>query len=193
MFDIPCVIFAGGKSSRMGEDKSLLPFAGFSTLTEYQYVRLGKIFTKVYISCKNKSVFSFDANFIEDKKVSSVFAPTLGFVTLFDTLSAEKIFVLSVDTPFVSQREIEKIILADNSASDAVIAKTDEGVQPLCGIYSKNLQAKFLQMLHENNHKLGSLLKNSKTSYVYFPDSKPFLNMNHPKDYQKALEILTHY
>ncbi|HIP14156.1 MAG TPA: molybdenum cofactor guanylyltransferase, partial [Sulfurimonas autotrophica] len=27
MFDIPCVIFAGGKSSRMGENKTLLPFA----------------------------------------------------------------------------------------------------------------------------------------------------------------------
>ncbi|UCN00260.1 molybdenum cofactor guanylyltransferase MobA [Sulfurimonas sp. SWIR-19] len=193
MIDIPCVIFAGGKSSRMGKNKALLPFAGFNTLAEYQYRRLSKIFSNVSISCKDKSVFSFDANFIEDKKVSSVFAPTLGFVTVFDTLGAEKIFVLSVDTPFVSQREIEKIILADNSAADAVIAKTDEGVQPLCGIYSKNLQAKFLQMLHENNHKLGYLLQNSKTTYVYFPDTKPFLNMNHPKDYQNALKILTHY
>ncbi|MFY4863348.1 NTP transferase domain-containing protein, partial [Aliarcobacter butzleri] len=25
-FEIPCVILSGGKSSRMGEDKSLLPF-----------------------------------------------------------------------------------------------------------------------------------------------------------------------
>jgi len=66
MFNIPCVIFAGGKSSRMGENKALLPFAGFETLTEYQYTRLSKIFSSVYISCKDKSIFSFDANFIED-------------------------------------------------------------------------------------------------------------------------------
>ena len=193
MTDIPCVIFAGGKSSRMGENKALLPFAGFATLAEYQYVRLCKIFSNVYISCKDKSIFSFDANFIEDKKVSSVFAPTLGFLTAFDTLHAKRIFVISVDTPFVTRTEIQQLILADNAAFDAVIAKTEEGIHPLCGIYSKTLQAKFLQMLHENNHRLGTLLNDSKTSCVYFPDTKPFLNMNHPKDYKKALKILTHY
>ncbi|ADN10131.1 molybdenum cofactor guanylyltransferase MobA [Sulfurimonas autotrophica] len=193
MLDIPCVIFAGGKSSRMGEDKALLPFAGFNTLTEYQYTRLSKIFSSVYISCKDKSIFSFDANFIEDDKSSSVFAPTLGFITIFNALDAKKIFAISVDTPFIAQKEIQNIVLADNSLYDAVIAKTDEGIQPLCGIYTKNLKPKFLQMLNENSHRLGHLLKKSKTTYVYFPDTKPFLNMNHPQDYKDALQILTHY
>ncbi len=194
MLDIPCVIFAGGKSSRMGEDKALLPFAGFSTLTEYQYTRLSQIFSNVYITCKDKSKFSFNANFIEDENNTSVFAPTFGFISAFHTLDVQRIFVFSVDTPFITQKEIQKIVLADSSvSSDVTIAKTDEGIQPLCGIYHKTLQAKFSQMLKENNHKLGYLLKNSKTSYVYFPDKKPFLNMNHPQDYKKALEILTHY
>lgn len=193
MLDIPCVIFAGGKSSRMGEDKALLPFAGFDTLIEYQYTRLSKIFSSVYISCKDKSKFSFEANFIEDDKSSSVFAPTLGFVSIFNTLHVKKFFALSVDTPFIAQKEVQKIVLADNVDADAVIAKTEEGLQPLCGIYSKNLKAKFSQMLSENHHKLGYLLKNSETTYVYFPDTKPFLNMNHPHDYKKALQILTHY
>ncbi|MDQ1268445.1 MAG: molybdenum cofactor guanylyltransferase, partial [Campylobacterota bacterium] len=71
MFDIPCVIFAGGKSSRMGKDKSLLPFGTFDTLTEFQLNRLGKIFKNVYISCKEKSKFNFEAEFIEDIKTSS--------------------------------------------------------------------------------------------------------------------------
>ncbi len=193
MLDIPCVIFAGGKSSRMGEDKALLPFAGFDTLAEYQYTRLSKVFTTVYISCKDKSKFNFFANFIEDDKSSTVFAPTLGFVTAFNTLHVKKFFALSVDTPFITQKEIQKIMFADNIDADAIIAKTEEGAHPLCGIYTKKLQNNFLTMLKENNHKLGFLLKKSKTTYVYFPDSKPFLNMNHPKDYKKALEILRHY
>ena len=193
MIDIPCVLFAGGKSSRMGEDKALLPFAGFDTLTEYQYTRLCKIFTTVYISCKDKSNFSFHANFIEDEKNASVFAPTLGFVSVFKTLQLEKFFALSVDTPFISQNEIQKIVDAITPDADAVIAKTQEGMQPLCGIYTRNLEKNFLQMLKENSHKLGQLLKNAQTTSVYFSDSKPFLNMNHPQDYKKALEILTHY
>ena len=95
MFDIPCVIFAGGKSSRMGEDKALLPFSTFDTLTEFQHSRLSKIFNNVYISIKDKSKFNFEATFIEDVKVNNIFAPTAGFVSVFKELKDEKIFVLS--------------------------------------------------------------------------------------------------
>ena len=190
MLDIPCVIFAGGKSSRMGEDKALLPFAGFDTLAEYQYTRLSQIFSKVYISCKDKSKFNFLANYIEDEKESDIFAPTLGFISAFNTITEEKFFAVSVDIPFVTEKEIQKIVLANDDFHDAVIAKTDEGIQPLCGIYSKNLKNDFLQMLQNKKHKLGYLLQKSKTAAVYFPDNRPFLNMNHPRDYKKALEIL---
>ena len=190
MFNIPCVIFAGGKSSRMGENKALLPFAGFETLTEYQHNRLSQIFSTVYISCKESSLFNFEANFIEDEPLSAVFAPTLGFLSVCDALAVEKFFALSVDTPFISETEISQIVLADTKESDALIAKTDEGIQPLCGIYTKRLRNDFLQMYQQNNHKLGQLLKKINTTYVYFPDTKPFLNMNHPQDYKEALEIV---
>jgi len=194
MLDIPCVLFAGGKSSRMGEDKALLPFAGFTTLSEYQYTRLCKIFSNVFITCKDKSKFPFEANFLEDDKRYGLFAPTLGFLSAFNTLDTQKIFVMSIDTPFITQQEIQKIVLADKATlSDITIAKTDEGIQPLCGIYSKKLQNSFLQMLQNDEHKLGYLVKNSHSTYVYFPDAKPFLNMNHPEDYKKALQFLSHY
>jgi len=57
------IIFAGGKSSRMGRDKALLPFGGYDTLTEYQYRRLSKIFNRVYISTKNDK-FNFNGQFL---------------------------------------------------------------------------------------------------------------------------------
>jgi molybdopterin-guanine dinucleotide biosynthesis protein A len=190
MFDIPCVIFAGGKSSRMGEDKSLLPFGGFNTLTEFQLSRLHKIFKNVYISCKEKSKFNFRADFIEDIKTSSTYAPTAGFVAVFEYLTCDKFFVLSVDTPFVCKNEIEQLINADKSICDATIAKTASGMQPMCGIYNRSISEKFNQMFKEENHKLGYLLKNSKTVFVDFEDEKPFLNLNHPHEYQEALSLL---
>ncbi len=190
MLDTPCVIFAGGKSSRMGEDKSLLPFAGFSTLTEYQYTRLSKIFTTVYISCKEKEKFTFRANFIEDIHTDAIYAPTVGFVSAFKALKEEKFFTLSVDAPFVDDAVIQKLFLEDNDNYDATIAKTEDGVQPLCGIYHRSLESKFLTMLHKNSHKLGFLLKNTHTKFVSFENSKAFLNLNHPQEYQEALSLL---
>ncbi|MEA2099764.1 MAG: molybdenum cofactor guanylyltransferase MobA [Campylobacterota bacterium] len=193
MYDIPCVIFAGGKSSRMGEDKSLLPFGDFDTLTEFQLSRLNKIFKTVYISCKDSTNFDFKANFIEDIKTDSIYAPTAGFVAIFDKLKDEKFFVLSVDSPFVGESEIKEIILNDNKEVDATIAKTEFGIQPMCGIYHRSLESKFTEMLESNNHKLGFLLKSSNTTFINFENEKPFLNLNHPHEYEEALNFLQNH
>jgi len=189
MITTPCVIFAGGKSSRMGEDKALLPFASFSTLAEYQYSRLSKLFTSVYISCKESSLFPFEANFLEDIR-SDIYAPTIGFHTAFEKLQSDSIFVLSVDAPFVDESIIQRVFEQDKEDYDATIAKTPQGIQPLCGIYHKSLEKEFQTMLKTNNHKLGLMLKNANTHYCSFEDTQSFLNMNHPEDYTKALSLI---
>jgi molybdopterin-guanine dinucleotide biosynthesis protein A len=192
MLQIPCVIFAGGKSSRMGEDKALLPFAGYSTLTHYQYQRLSKIFQTVYISCKDTSLFTFEANFIEDDKNRDIYAPTAGFVAAYKAIADERFFAISVDSPFIDKSIIAKLIKCDSKNADATVAKTAEGIQPLCGIYHRSLEAKFQTMLENNNHKLGLLLKNAKTTFCPFEDTDLFLNMNHPEDYKKALALINY-
>jgi molybdopterin-guanine dinucleotide biosynthesis protein A len=192
MLDMPCVIFAGGKSSRMGEDKALLPFSSYKTLTEFQYSRLRKIFKTVYISCKDKSKFNFDAPFIEDVKTSDIFAPTAGFVAIFKTLHTDAFFALSVDAPFVNETIIQELIQSDVAQinADASIAMSSHGMEPMCGIYHRSLEAAFNTMLNEDNHKLGLLLKSSKTNFVQFDDKEAFLNLNHPHEYQEALTLI---
>ncbi len=190
MLNIPCVIFAGGKSSRMGEDKSLLPFSSSSTLTQFQLSRLNKIFKTVYISCKESSKFDFKANFIEDIQSKNIFAPSIAFISIFEKLSVEKFFVISVDSPFISKAIIDEIFANDDKSFDATIAKTINGIEPMCGIYHRSMQAKLMLMVEKDNHKLGQLLKNSKTNYINFENTKLFLNINNPSEYQKALTLI---
>ncbi len=189
MLQTPCVLFAGGRSSRMGTDKSLLPFGGFETLAEFQYIRLSKIFSHVYISCKDKSTFPFNAEFIEDSKISNTYAPTLGFISAFESLG-ESFFALSVDSPFVDEEIIKKLLKMDRKNDDATVAKTIEGVEPLCGVYHPSLHLHFQKMLMKKQHKLGVLLKNSKTQFINFKEKEKFLNLNHPCEYKKALRII---
>jgi molybdenum cofactor guanylyltransferase len=187
MFAIPCILFAGGKSSRMGEDKSLLPFGGFPTLSEFQYNRLKKLFEKVYISTKTADKFDFDADFILDPP-NVDYAPTAGFVSTFRELLEERIMVLSVDTPFVDESVFQILLDFDTPQTDAVIAKTAEGSHPMCGIYHRSLLGEFERMLHEGDHRLGKLLASSATRFVDFSDEAPFSNLNHPDEYQEALK-----
>ncbi|MDD5159910.1 MAG: molybdenum cofactor guanylyltransferase MobA [Sulfuricurvum sp.] len=187
MFSLPCIIFAGGKSSRMGEDKSLLPFGGFSSLSEFQYERLMPLFQSVHISTKSADKFDFNANFILDPAEVD-YAPTAGFVSALRMLDEDRIMVLSVDTPFIDERVFQTLIDADSGELDAVIAKTQTGSHPLCGIYHRSLLKEFERMLAEGDHRLGKLLSNAKTLYVEFSDEEPFANLNHPHEYKDAYE-----
>ncbi len=182
-FQIPCVIFAGGKSSRMGRDKSLLPFRDHSTLAEYQYRRLLPIFKEVYFSAKENK-FPFDAPLVADG--TDIFAPTSGLLAAFENLRCD-FFALSVDTPFVDEETIQKVITAYRKLdAEAVIARSPSGSHPMCGIYTTKLKPKLEKMVEEENHRLGYLLKNADTLFVDFKEDAPFFNMNTPAEYEIA-------
>ena len=192
LYTIPCILFAGGKSSRMGEDKALLPFGGAPTLAQFQYERLEEVFQRVYISAKDESKFEgYDAIVIEDDLCADVYAPTAGFANIFRQLKAENaIFVLSVDTPFVTKEIIDKFLKVPNSSSyDAIIVRTPSGIHPLCGIYSRSLEKPLFDMLLDGNHKLTKLLEVSNVFYIDIEDEYALLNLNSPSDYEKALKI----
>ena len=183
MHNIPCVIFAGGKSSRMGRDKALLPFGG-SSLACYQYNRLQKIFDQVYISTKDKK-FDCNAKVIIDS--FTIYAPTPAFLDIFKKF--DEFFAISVDTPFVDIKTIDKIIevAKNNPKKDAIIAKTDFP-HPLIGIYRKSILSTFKKEIKKQNYKLNSLLKKADTLFVQFKEEEPFFNCNYPEDFQEALK-----
>jgi molybdopterin-guanine dinucleotide biosynthesis protein A len=183
--DIPAVIFAGGKSSRMGKDKALLPFGGYDTLAQYQYKKLKKIFENVYISTK-KNKFDFKAPLILD--TYEVNSP-LGAIISVLQYTQKPTFILSVDAPFVSKDIILQLISHNDTYNLATIAKSSQGLEPLCGIYNPSFIPIAQKQISQNNHKLNYILKNHNITTVYFNDTKAFLNLNYPSDYETALKI----
>jgi len=183
-YDMPAVLFAGGQSSRMGRDKTLLPFAGYRSLSEFQYARLGRLFQTVYISAKNNK-FDFQAHIIEDNyEVSS---PLVGIISVFETLDEDEIFILSADAPFVDEKVIDTLMQYRNE-HDAVIARTASGKQPLCGIYRRSILSIAQENLKSDEHRIGKLLSKADTKFVFFEDETAFSNLNHPHEYKEALQ-----
>lgn len=189
LHDKVAVIVAGGKSSRMQQDKALLPFAGFASLAEFQYRRLSKLFSKVYISSKiNK--FDFDVEIIVD--VSEQSSPLVALVSIFETLKVEEVFVLSVDAPFVSAGVIEKLYEVFNTDDDIVVVKSTEGIEPLCAIYQRSFLPKALEALRKNEHRLQSLFEKLKVQEVFVEDIESFMNLNYPEEYECAKKMVEH-
>jgi len=180
-----CVIFAGGKSSRMGVDKALLPFRGFGSLAEYQYNRLSELFDRVYISAKSNK-FDFDVNIITDYYRDS--SPLVGLVSIFETIDIDEVFVLSVDAPFVDMAIIKKLYTNSMPFKDVIVASSSNGIEPLCGIYKRSILPKAKEFLEKNNHRLQALLKELDTQKIIFTQKDAFANLNYPDEYQKALK-----
>lgn len=189
-FSLPCVIFAGGKSSRMGRNKALLPFGDAPTLAEFQFNRLSPLFESAYLSVKSPDLFPQHFPMIADEPTEKSYAPTAGFVAAFRTLTAERLFVLSVDTPFVGPGIVSRLLEADTPHVDAVIARTGSGIHPLCGIYHRRLLPRFEAMAASGEHKLGKLLHNSNTVFVDFDNESDFANLNYPEEYEAAVMFL---
>ncbi len=185
--DIPLVIFAGGKSKRMGQNKALLPFASSPTLTQFQLQRFQSHFKKVYVSCKEKSLFDFKAYFIEDfyKDISS---PIVGFFSVLKSLDEDIVAILSVDTPFVTYEIYEKLLRYINHF-EAVIPD----YHPLCGVYKKDLLPILEEMIKENRHSLKKLFEKIEVKKVRFSDESLFENLNFFHEYKRALKSFKYY
>ena len=188
-YNFPAVILAGGKSSRMGEDKALLPFKTYSTLCQYQYEKLQKIFSTTYISTKTDK-FDFITNqntLIFDNDTNS--SPMIALQSILNTIKDQYCFIIPVDMPTLSDNiffTITNNFL--NTPSDVVIAKDILGkTHNLCGIFHKNILPTIKILLNQDIHKIGALLKSVDTTIIQFDTTKEFANLNTPIEYQKLL------
>jgi len=182
------VIFAGGKSSRMGRDKALLPFGGYSTLAEYQYRRLLPLFDRVVLSSK-KAKFPFDAPLILDRD-SDRSSPMVALASVLAAGSGAPIFVLSVDMPFVDASLIEKLYatLANHPKSQVVLAHSTRGAEPLCALYRHKLLPEVETLLRKDEHRMHALIESVKSMEVHCDREGVFANLNTPQDYQRYKE-----
>ncbi|MDD3342722.1 MAG: NTP transferase domain-containing protein [Sulfurospirillaceae bacterium] len=184
---LPCIIMAGGKSSRMGTDKALLSFGGFPTLTQFQLARLEPHFKSIHVSTKSKNKFDFEASFIEDISAYNESSPLIALLSILEQFSSP-VCVLSVDTPFIPVTVFQKLFENLDAQTDAIIATSPSCSHQLCAIYAPSLKDKIAIALSHNEHKIRTILKEAHTKFISFESDEPFLNMNYPQEYEDAKE-----
>jgi molybdopterin-guanine dinucleotide biosynthesis protein A len=190
-FEITCVILSGGKSSRMGEDKSLLPFSSSKTLIQYQYDRLKPYFKNIYISSKVDKFDFLEKEFLILDENKDIFSPILALDTIFDKFKNQKIFIITVDTPLVTIDSISKLI-EESQNYDICIAQTEK-THNLCGVFSSNISLTIKNMIETDIHKINYLIKNNNYNIVNFSDNSEFININNQDEYQESLEYISLY
>src|ERR1700733_7227794 len=133
-------LLAGGKSSRMGENKAFVSFHG-QTLLDRALAALRAV-------CGEVTIVGDPAIFGEHGPVVPDLFPGCGPLGGIHAALAQSSFdlniLLAVDMPFVSA-ELLRFLLreAENDASSALVTvpRTGRGLQPLCAVYRRGFAA----------------------------------------------------
>ncbi|MFT2640218.1 molybdenum cofactor guanylyltransferase MobA [Helicobacter pylori] len=188
--DIPCVLLAGGKSSRfitnnIQINKALMPFESYFSLLEHQYTRLLKLFKKVIISAKKS--YELNAPYLLERE-SDLFSPLFGIYNAFLTLQTPYIFFIPIDTPLVSFESIKTLCGIKNFS--VVYAKSPTKEHYLISLWHQNIFNALSYALKTQNYRLSDLVKNTSSIAMHFNKEEEFLNLNTLKDYELAVHIL---
>ena len=130
------VIQAGGMSSRMGEDKALKIFLG-KPLIQRVIERMTPIADEIIVTTNRPAEYAFlNLRLVPDLKPGR--GALGGLYTAIASAAHPLVVVVACDMPFASQMFFEGARrLMVKEEADVVIAKTDEGYEPLHALYRR--------------------------------------------------------
>ena len=155
---ISLVIQAGGKSSRMGESKVLMPFLGVP-LIQRVFERTNEIAQEVLIVSNDPEELEFmDVKLVSDSIPGK--GAIGGLFTAMDKASSELVAVVACDLPFVSAAILkEGARLLDLTGADVAIPRVNgDFYEPLHAVYRRQTcKTAILQAIQADQRRLISL------------------------------------
>jgi|UniRef100_A0A7V2ZLE5 molybdopterin-guanine dinucleotide biosynthesis protein A len=195
--DITGVILSGGKSSRMGVNKSFLKI-GEQTIIEKMVNLMKSIFKEVIIITNSPNEYSFlQLPMYED--VYKWKGPLAGIHSALTHSTTEKIFVISCDVPLMTE-EMIKYIVDYRSDKPIKFCEAAGYHQPLVGVYSKFLIDKIEKVIRDDeftDKSFHQFLKNVDAEVIH-PERLPFykdelfFNVNKPEDFENLKKYFNH-
>lgn len=194
--EITSVILAGGKSKRMGRDKSLLKL-GDKTLIEHVVDAIRPYVKSVLIVTNNEDKYRFIKNvsFIPDIKENQ--GPFIGLISGIKTIDTKWCFATSCDMPLLDGNIIDYLWIRKNGF--IVSPFSLDGYEPLISLYSKDILPFAEEVMTDNirsinkfitkMEKLGYVDKIDKGNLLEIFDEKIFLNINDHDNYLRLLEV----
>jgi molybdopterin-guanine dinucleotide biosynthesis protein A len=182
------LVLAGGKSTRLGQDKTAVVHAG-RTLLERTARLLAPHVEQVYISCRHPERLPADWPVLVD--ATERIGPAGGIMTALGRLGGP-IFVLACDLPFMHADLIRRLIAARNARpyGSVLTAWRLEGsdyVENLVAIYESGALPLMEQGVAQGIFKLGRLVPAELRHTIPYTEKErdAFFNVNHPEDLRR--------
>lgn len=199
-------VLAGGKSSRMGRNKAMLPWpgaeAGGGTLLSHAVDRVGKVCASVQICGQVRDLEGFSAGpglaCLPDSLPDA--GPLGGIVSALEQSTTDWNLFLAVDLPLVPAAFLQSLLTrvrTDGEAPCCVIPTLDGQPQPLCSLLHRSLAVALRCALEAGKYKVMLAIQTAGrrmdlwevqelTAMDNLPPREWFLNVNTPTEWNDA-------
>lgn len=189
------IILAGGKSSRMGEDKALMRF-GDRPLLQRVIDELRPHFDDLILVTNQpeRHLALEDVRIVTDVEAGQ--GPLGGIFAGLLASRGRHNLVVGCDMPFLNHLLLD-YLWSLRTWGDVVVPLTHEALAPICAVYDREVLPTIAEALAQGERRVMGLYPRLKVHYVredellpYDPDLRSLQNLNTPEDYAQALSTL---
>ena len=196
------IILAGGGSSRMGTDKSMLPIKGQSMI-EAICEQLRGSFEQILISANEVDKYAFLGYEVVPDKVPEQ-GPLMGIASALEASANELNFVIACDIPKINPACVSRMLTeAVESQADIVVPTTqkrevsktekrdtqyairDTRYEPLFAIYRKTALEAINKTLSSGKRKITDVFTLCTVKHIELDDTDWLINLNTMADYEE--------
>ncbi len=197
--DTTGIILAGGKSTRMGVNKSFLKI-GDTTIIERITDLMKSVFTNVILISNTPEEYKF-LNIPIYEDVYKGRGPLGGIHSGLINSETDSNFIVSCDLPLMNRETIYHLVNTE-SGKPIKVYRTKGFIQPLPGMYDKRLSDALDKILRGENaegkdrrNKLLTFIESAEAEIINSEDAignteNTFLNINTQEDYNNLLAMI---
>lgn len=188
---VKALLLTGGKSTRMGQDKSFLEYHARPQIN-FMYDLLKAFVDDVYISCKTKEDYP---GFPEDSYLPDRFhglGPLGGIMTAQATDAKCAWLTVAVDLPFVDKKALKFLLDNRNPFKAATAFKSNfkDFPEPLMSIYEPHSRHRIFKFLGLGYSCPRKVLINSNVELLDQQNPRWLDNANTPEEFEEICQAL---
>lgn len=185
---ITTIILAGGKSSRMGQDKGLLRYHK-KPFIQHIMEEARPVSDEIMIVSDNTQYDVFCLKRISD--IIKNTGPLGGIYSGLHHSTTDKNLVLSCDIPMINTEILEKLIHRSYECdAEIILTQADGKAMPLIALYRKSCVNKLKDLLLKGERKLQTAINQFRNSTLVLEESllTATTNINSPEDLRALLK-----
>jgi molybdopterin-guanine dinucleotide biosynthesis protein A len=184
------IVMAGGKSKRMGTDKSMLPVKGQSII-EIICNQLRDCFEEILISANHAEKFAFLGYKVIPDKIPEQ-GPLMGIASALEASTNEFNFVAACDIPEINLNFVNRMLMqATESQADIVIPVTSKDkYEPLFAIYRKRIVEVIYKTLSSGKRKITEVFPLCTVKHFEMDYTDWLMNINTKTEYEEYTKAI---